>query len=290
MMTPPDGLPDDLPDNAGANMAAVTEAAARSRGPLHQLRLFFLALQFFTRLPIPRWVGFDADWQRHAIGYFPATGLPVAAAGIAVYVIALQLWPPALAVLLAVAAGILITGAIHEDGLADSCDGFGAGGGADRILRIMRDSQIGVFGALGIMLMLALKCAALVTLAGLSSYQVCAALLVAHPLSRLLCLPLIRALPYVRAEGKAKALAQQISGFECLSGVLTVLPVWLLAGLAGWLPWRGLLLGTGLAALAAWYLARLFVKRIGGYTGDCLGAVQQAAELMLYLGLAAAWR
>jgi adenosylcobinamide-GDP ribazoletransferase len=255
------------------------------RGPRHQLRLFFLALQFFTRLPIPRWVGFDADWQRHAIRYFPATGLPVAAASVGAYALAAQLWPQIVAVLLATAAGILVTGAMHEDGLADACDGFGAGGGAQRILAIMRDSHAGVFGIVGLVLMLALKCAALSALPG---RQTAAALLLAHPLSRLACLPLIRALPYVRTEGKARALAQQISRGECLIGVLTVLPVLLLVGAAGWLPWSGLLFGIGLAVLGVWWLARLFVRGIGGYTGDCLGAVQQVSETMLYLGLAAA--
>lgn len=254
-------------------------------GARHQVRLFFLALQFFTRLPIPRWVGFDAEWQRHAIRYFPATGLPVAAAGIAVYALAAQIWPHMVAVLLAVVAGILLTGAMHEDGMADTCDGFGAGGGAERILAIMRDSRTGVFGIVGIVSVLALKCAALNALPG---HQVMAALLLAHPLSRLACLPLIRYLPYVRAEGKAEALARQISGRECLIGLVTVLPVLLLAGAAGWLPWSGLLFGIVLAMLSTWWLARLFVRRIGGYTGDCLGAVQQVGEAMLYLGLSAA--
>jgi adenosylcobinamide-GDP ribazoletransferase len=253
-------------------------------GTQHQLRLFFLALQFFTRLPIPRWVGFDAVWQRHAIRYFPAVGIVVAAVNIAVYALARQIWPQAVAVLLSVIAGLLTTGAMHEDGMADTCDGLGAGGSAERILAIMRDSHIGVFGVAGMVLTLALKCAVLIAL---PAHQVCAALLLAHPLSRLACLPLIRTLPYLRTEGKAVALARQITGPECWIGLLTVLPLLLLIGLLGWLPWSGLLCGAILAALAPWYLARLFVRRIGGYTGDCLGAVQQVSEAMLYLGLAA---
>jgi adenosylcobinamide-GDP ribazoletransferase len=274
-MTPPDIDPaGDVHDVPGLKLRA-----------LHQLRLFFLALQFFTRLPIPRWVGFDAAWQRHAIRYFPAVGLPVALTSIAVYALASQIWPQILAVLLAVVAGLLITGAMHEDGMADTCDGLGAGGGAERILKIMRDSHTGVFGVLGIGMTLALKCAAL---NALPESQVCAALLLAHPLSRLACLPLIRTLPYLRAEGKAKALAEQITVPEYWIGVLTVLPLLLLAGLAGWLPWSGILFGILLAILSTWCLARLFVKRIGGHTGDCLGAVQQVAEVMFYLGLTAA--
>jgi adenosylcobinamide-GDP ribazoletransferase len=252
----------------------------------HQWCLFFLALQFFTRLPIPRWVGFDPAWQRHAIRYFPAVGIVVAAVSIAVYALAAQIWQQAVAVLLSTIAGLLVTGAMHEDGMADTCDGFGAGGGVERILAIMRDSHIGVFGVAGVVLTLALKCTVLIAL---PLHQAGAALLLGHALSRLACMPLIRTLPYLRTEGKAVALAQQISGPECWIGVLTVLPLLLLTGWFGWLPWSGLLCGVILAALASWHLARLFVRRIGGYTGDCLGAVQQVSEVMFYLGLAAAF-
>lgn len=262
-------------------------AAGMRQKALHELRLFFLALQFFTRLPIPRWVGFDPSWQRHAIRYFPAVGLAVGIASSAVYALAMLLWPPALAVLLAVGAGLWITGAMHEDGLADTCDGMGAGGDVERILKIMRDSHIGVFGVLGLIITLALKYSALVAL---PPHHACIALLLAHPLSRLACFPLIRKLQYLRAEGKAKALAEQMTARECWIGVLTVLPLLLLIVLGGWLPWPALLFGILLMLLSVWWLARLFVERIGGYTGDCLGTVQQAAEVMLYLGLAAALR
>ncbi|RXZ32517.1 adenosylcobinamide-GDP ribazoletransferase [Oxalobacteraceae bacterium CAVE-383] len=257
------------------------------RKAVHELRLFFLALQFFTRLPIPRWVGFDAAWQRHAIRYFPAAGLLVGIVASAVYALAMLFWPPVVAVLLAVGAGLWITGAMHEDGLADTCDGLGAGGGAERILRIMRDSHTGVFGVLGLIMALALKCAALTAL---PPHHACIALVLAHPLSRLACFPLIRKLDYLREEGKAKALAEQITVAEYRIGAATVLPLLLLIAAGGWLPRAGLLFGLLLMLLGVWWLARLFVKRIGGYTGDCLGAVQQSAEVLFYLGLAAALR
>jgi adenosylcobinamide-GDP ribazoletransferase len=272
-------MPAMPPPNAGRSEAA-------ERGMRHQLRLWFLALQFFTRLPTPGWVGFDAAWQRQAMRYFPAVGWVVAALAIGVYALAAQLWPQPIAVLAATAAGILLTGAIHEDGMADACDGFGAGGGAGRILGIMRDSHIGVFGVLGVGLTLALKCAALMALPG---HTVWAALLLGHPWSRLACLPLVRALPYARTEGKAAALvSQKIGRRDCAIGLLTVLPAPLALGIGGWLPWSGMVFGMLLACGSTWLLARLFMRRIGGYTGDCLGAVQQVAEIMLYLGLAAA--
>lgn len=257
-------------------------------GAWHQVRLFFLALQFFTRLPIPRRTGFDPVWQRQSIRYYPLVGGVVGAVGVAVYLTASLCWTQPVAVLLSTASTILLTGAMHEDGLADCCDGFGAaaaGTPQERILAIMRDSHLGTFGVLGLLLMLALKCAAL---AGMPGHMPWAALLLAHPLSRLLCLPLIRWLPYVREEGKAKLTAQGISGAECVIAVLAALPLLAVAGM--FLPWRGLLLGGVLAIGGVAWLSRIFVRGVGGYTGDCLGATQQVAELSLYLGLVAAWR
>lgn len=251
---------------------------------LHQLRLFFIALQFFTRLPIPRWVGFAPDWLHHASRYFPAVGVVVGAATAAVYALSAYLWPQPVAVLLSTIAGIYLTGAFHEDGFADMCDGFGGGYSADRVLEIMKDSRIGAYGAIGIGLLLALKCVALISM---PMPAVVAALLIAHPLSRLAATALIWQLAYVKAEGKAKPLAQHMSGWEFCIAAMTVLPPLLLLGVFGWLPWQGIAAGMLGAAFATLWLARFFLRRIGGYTGDCLGAVQQVAETMFYLGLLA---
>src|SRR5215216_6030305 len=94
---------------------------------VHQCRLFFIALQFFTRVPVPAWVGFEPGWLQHASRYFPLVGLLVGAVGALVYALAHWLWPAPVAVLLSTAATIYLTGAFHEDGFADMCDGFGGG-------------------------------------------------------------------------------------------------------------------------------------------------------------------
>ena len=249
---------------------------------LHQLRLFFIALQFFTRIPIPRWVGFEPDWLQHAVRYFPAVGWVVAAVTAAVYALSALLWPQAVAVLLSTIAGIYLTGAFHEDGFADVCDGFGGGATQQRVLEIMQDSRVGAYGAIGIALLLALKC---VLLASLPAGAVVIALLVAHPLSRLLSTALIWRLDYAKAQGKAKPLAQQMSSAEFLIATLTVALPTAIALAQGWIGWQALLAGVLCAALATIFLARKFVQRIGGYTGDCLGTVQQAAEVAFYLGV-----
>ncbi|MDO8178368.1 MAG: adenosylcobinamide-GDP ribazoletransferase [Undibacterium sp.] len=251
---------------------------------MHQLRLFFIALQFFTRIPIPRWVGFDPAWLHQASRYFPAVGWIVALVTAAVYALASLLWPPAVAVVLATVAGIWLTGAFHEDGFADVCDGFGGGMTPERVLEIMKDSRVGAYGAIGIVLMLIFKITLLVSLPVL---YVVPALLIAHPLSRLASCTLIWRLDYARLEGKAKPLAQHMSTAEWLIALLTVmLPI---AGLLylGLIPLANFLIAMVFLILASWWLARLFVRRIGGYTGDCLGAIQQLSEVAFYLGLLA---
>ncbi|MQR01640.1 adenosylcobinamide-GDP ribazoletransferase [Glaciimonas soli] len=249
---------------------------------MHQIRLFFTALQFFTRLPIPRWVGFEPDWLHHSSRYFPLVGVVVAAISAAVYALAAWLLPTPVAVLLATAAGIYITGAFHEDGFADMCDGFGGGLTAQRVLEIMKDSRIGAYGAIGIGSLLALKC---VTLALLPPQLVIVALFVAHPLSRLAATTLIWQLEYVRAEGKAKPLAQKMQNSEWLIAAITAaLPI-LLCGAAGYVSWTTLAGAVLATVIATAWLAQKFVRRIGGYTGDCLGAVQQVTEVIIYLAI-----
>jgi adenosylcobinamide-GDP ribazoletransferase len=258
--------------------------AEQGAGLLHQLRLFFTALQFFTRLPIPRWVGFEPQWLHHASRYFPAVGVVVGVMCSAVYAAAQAVWPQAVAVLLSTIAGIYLTGAFHEDGFADTCDGLGGGMTPQRVLDIMKDSRIGAYGAIGIALMLALKCT---VLASLPAHQVVASLMLAHPLSRLAAAALIWRLDYAKDEGKSKPLAQQMSGGEFLIACVTVALAALLLTGSGWLSWHAFAASVVAAAAAGVWLARKFVQRLGGYTGDCLGAVQQVTEVAIYLALLA---
>jgi adenosylcobinamide-GDP ribazoletransferase len=247
---------------------------------MHQIRLFFTALQFFTRLPIPRWVGFDPAWLNQASRYFPLVGVVVALITGAVYAAAFKLFPPMIAVILSVAVGIYVTGAFHEDGFADMCDGFGGGMTQERVLEIMKDSRIGAYGAIGTFRILLLKCAALTRL---PPFGVLAALMFAHPMSRLMAVSLIWRLDYARAEGKAKPLAQKMGTGEFAFAAVTALAPALTLIYLHWLSWTMLISGLAAALVATIWLARKFVRRIGGYTGDCLGAVQQVTEVIFYL-------
>lgn len=251
---------------------------------VHQSRLFFIALQFFTRIPIPGWVGYEPAWLQHASRYYPLVGLVVAAVTGSVYFLSALILPSAIAVLLSTIAGIYLTGAFHEDGFADVCDGFGGGYTRQRVLEIMKDSRVGAYGAIGIGLLLLLKCA---TLANLQSQAVIAALFIAHPLSRLFSAVLIWRMEYARDEGKAKPLAQSMSTPEItIAAMTTLLPLAAIA-LGGWIPWPAILTGIAAGALATAWLARYFQRLIGGFTGDCLGAVQQLSEVGIYLGILA---
>lgn len=251
----------------------------------HQVRLFFIALQFFTRIPIPQRVGFHPDWLQHATRYFPAVGIAVGVLTAATHAGAAQLWPPAIAALLSTILGILLTGAFHEDGFADVCDGLGGGYTAERTLEIMKDSRVGAFGAVGIFLMLALKIA---TLACLPVWAAAAGLFAAHPVSRLMSAFLIRFMTYAKNEGKAKPFATRMNNGEfAIAFISGLLPVLLLT-VSGTLQWQAVLAGCALASWGALWMSRLFMRRLGGYTGDCLGAVQQVAEVLFYLGLLAA--
>lgn len=251
---------------------------------MYQLRLFFVALQFFTRLPIPRWVGFEQDWLHHASRYFPLVGVVVGAIGAGVYAAAALALPAAVAAVLSTAATIYATGAFHEDGFADACDGLGGGMTRERVLEIMKDSRVGAYGAIGVVCMLGTKIA---TLAMLPPASAIGALLLAHPLSRLCATSLIWRMEYARAEGKAKPLAERMSTPEFCIAALTVAASAAILMACGALTLRAVLGALLAAAAATWWLARKFGRRIGGYTGDCLGAVQQLSEAAVYIAVLA---
>lgn len=251
----------------------------------YQLELFFTALGFFTRLPVPAWVPWSPERLNHAARYFPLVGWVVGGIGAASYLAFAQMLPPTLAVLLSMAVTIRATGAFHEDGWADACDGLGGGWDKLQVLTIMKDSRIGSYGTIGLVLMLLAKAAALVELAAGGHRAIAIALLVAHPLSRLASTSLIHTLQYVRedASAKSKPLARRMSNPE-----LAVATGFGCAPLALLAPAEAALALAATVGVSLWG-ARIFVRRLGGYTGDCLGAVQQATELAAYLGILAAW-
>lgn len=271
------------------------------------VREYLIAVQFFTRIPITGrlagWVGYSPELLRASAAHFPGVGVLVGGAAAAVFALAQALLPdttfaPLLAAAFATLATVLLTGGFHEDGLADVADGLGGSHDRERALEIMKDSRVGAFGALALVLALLCKVALLALLgslqvapvdardAGLSLWHAPAALWTGHVVSRFMPLLLIRWLPHVgdRATSKSKPLADQISLNRLLLAFLWCFMALAIAGIA--LNAMALIVGCSVAVLALLWLARLFKRRLQGFTGDCLGATQQVCEIAFYLGLA----
>lgn len=263
-----------------------------------QIVLFLTAVQFLTRLPTPRLEGFTPARLAQSTRYFPLVGVLVGLINLAVWWLASRRLPPAVCVGLMLVVSTLATGALHEDGLADACDGFGGGTNRERVLSIMKDSRIGAYAAIGIVLMVGLKWAALEALATAAAAAAMFPLLVigAHLMSRWCACALIWRLPYARTEGEAKAapFAGALTGRGWLGsgliGLLGFAPiVFVCLRAAGGASARSLAAaalaaGAMSAAVTASVAAAYVRRRIGGYTGDCLGAVQQLSELGFLLG------
>ena len=253
------------------------------------LELFFTALGYFTRLPVPAWVPWSSARLRLAAACLPLVGWLVGALGAAAYALLAQVLPATLAVILSMAATIRLTGALHEDGWADACDGLGGGWDKAQVLAIMKDSRIGSYGALALVLALGIKIALLAALAGQGAWAVAAAMLSAHVLSRLAPLAVIRTLPHVGDEGtsKSKPLADALSGSALAVGAAWSLPALLPVAAAFGAAKAAAMVAA--AALAALWMGRLLRRRLQGFTGDGLGATQQLAELAVFLALAWRW-
>ena len=257
-------------------------------GPWPPLRDLAACLRFYSRLPVPALPG---ETDRHAAPDFrtvprmlPLAGLVIGLPGAVALAAGLALGlGPFLAATLALTVSTLVTGALHEDGLADVADGFGGGLTVARRLEIMRDSRIGAYGAAALVLSCALRIGALATLADRIGWRVALALLAVAALSRTAALwPLCR-LPPARPDGAAHAVGRP-SGATHATAWALCLAVLIAAGLLG-LPWLGLALAGILAFVAAWTLARMAARLVGGQTGDVIGASQQTAEIAALLAL-----
>ena len=266
---------------------------------MQALRHYLLAVQFFTRIPVTgrlaAWVGYSPAMLRASAAHFPGVGWLAAGLSAGVYAalhaaLAPNPLAPAVAAVFCTIATVLMTGGFHEDGLADVADGLGGAASRERALDIMKDSRIGAFGAMALVLALLAKLSLLALLGAHSLLAAASALVGAHVLSRLWPLFIVRSLPHVgdNARSKSKPLADQISG-----QALAVAAAWCLLPLA--LVWQAqeatfLIASIGVSGAAAAWMARWFARRLQGFTGDCLGATQQVGEIGFYLGAALALR
>jgi len=249
----------------------------------HELRLFLIALQFLTRLPVPSGLDWRADWLHDSARHFPGVGLLVGGIAALVFWLSAHAWPALVSVLLSMLATVWITGAFHEDGLADTFDALGGSADRSRALAIMKDSRLGTYGVIALLMVLALKAASLHGLAVRDLAVTLAALPLAHTWSRLASVALLATLPYGGdvEQAKAKPMAQRIDGLG-----LSVALLWavLVGGAAAFVVAPTALALAALAAVLVTLLTgRWLLRRLGGFTGDGLGATQQLSELAIYL-------
>jgi adenosylcobinamide-GDP ribazoletransferase len=267
-----------------------------ARQALHQfLRHYLLALQFFTRIPVTGpladWTGFSPDMLRASAAHFPGVGWIVGMAACVSFAVLSLALPDSAHTALVAAVGctiatVLLTGAFHEDGLADTADGLGGSAERARALEIMKDSRLGSYGAIALVLVLGGKVALLALLATVSPSAVLVALLAGHTVSRFWPLVVIHTLPHVGDEGtsKSKPLAERIERRSLQwAAVWCLVPLALMA-LAHGIAFMAVALAA--SAIACFLVRRWFARRLQGFTGDCLGATQQLCELAFYLGAA----
>lgn len=272
---------------------------------MQPLRHFLLAVQFFSRIPVTGWLAAWAGWsperQRASAAHLPGVGWLVGAWGAAWllaagWLLAPSPWMPLAAAIASTIATLWLTGGLHEDGLADVADGLGGCVPPERALEIMKDSRLGAYGAMALVMALLAKTALLAALIACGPALAALLLCCIHVLSRMAPLVVMRLLPYVSQAALSKAAhvaGRPLQARDLATGALWCLPAlalpWWLAGdrpPAALLSLMAALLLAGTLATAA--MVRWLRRRLGGMTGDCLGAAQQVCELAMLLAAVAA--
>lgn len=247
-----------------------------------QIVCFLWAISFFTRIPIPKNTPFSKEYLNQSSRYFSLVGWIIGIAGALAYWITQHWFSNQVSIIVSMLVTIKLTGAFHEDGLADSADGLGGGMTIEKKLLIMKDSRIGTYGSVTLWGALTLKFALLQTIAApLDWFQVASSLVIMHPLSRAVAGSLIYDTPYVRDDdSKAKPLAEQQRLSDCVILIIVgALPTFIFLSSANAL----ILIGCMIAL--RFYAKYYLLRQLGGCTGDCLGAVQQISEIAGYMFL-----
>lgn len=246
-----------------------------------EIAIFLSALMFYTRLPVPSLSNFKEEYLNQATRYFPLIGWIVGLLIVAVYEAVSAIFPKEITVLLCLIVGVLVTGAFHEDGFADVCDGFGGGWSKEKILEIMKDSRVGTFAVVGLLLLLLLKFHLLVYLSQKNIFV--QSIFFVQVMSRWFALTFVATTPYSRADelSKIKPIAKKLAAKDFIIASMIAFTAFFLY--QNWLITGVLLVLLPLKI----YLRSFFLKWIEGYTGDCLGAAQQIAEVCMYLYLVA---
>lgn len=255
-----------------------------------EIAIFFTALMFYTRIPCPKWITHEEGMLNKATRYFPFIGWIVGAISFGFFYAAHFFVGVNIATGLGMVAAILTTGAFHEDGFGDVCDGFGGGWTKEKILTIMKDSLIGAYGAIGLCMLLLLKFTTFSQLAftGFNWKWLLLVYVMIHSLARLTAISVSFLIPYAREDesSKAKPIAKAFS-WQVVAGAFFfgLLPLAVMMSRH----WAYVFLLLPMLVII-FFSSRYFKKWLGGYTGDCLGAVEQLAELIIPLTLLILWK
>ena len=241
-----------------------------------QWKIFLTALMFYTRIPVGRISGWNEDLLNKSTRFFPLGGWIVGAVTAFVFWTAIQFLPVSISVLVSIIAGILLTGAFHEDGFADFCDGFGGGYTPERILEIMKDSRIGTYGTIGLLMMLGTKFFAL---SNVEIGRIPFLLITAHALSRIFPVLLIYTSAYARLDASSKT--KPVGKADTVTSLLVALLFGLLPLV--FLSWKEIVLVLFALSALTFFFRDYVIRKLGGYTGDVLGALQQLCELVFYI-------
>ncbi len=256
-----------------------------------ELKIFFTAVMFYTRIPCPSWVDHSPDYINKSVRYFPVIGWIIGILSGVGFLFGDWLISPLFGSLFFILISVWFTGAFHEDGFADVCDGFGGGWTKDQVLTIMKDSRVGTYAIVGLMLLLSIKVALLVELSSrYHSYIFLIILFNGLTLSRMMAATVIFTHKYVREDelSKAKPVAKSYSKTNALMVFLFgVIPTIAIVYLTGHWWWSLIPLPLYLVKII---LSDFFKRKIGGYTGDCLGATQQLVEVAYYFVIVVLWK
>lgn len=239
---------------------------------------FIIAIQFLTRIPCHNLVAYDAKQAQQAPLFYPLVGALIGVFSFAIFSVFTGYINDTTAILISMIATIWLTGALHEDGFADCCDGFGGGWKKHDILRIMKDSRLGAYGAIGLICILALKYQLLIDI---PAEQLCIAFVLGHAFSRFFATSFMYSLSYAQTDSESKV-QSHITALDIKALSIAFIPVLLLLL---WLPLLFSLILTTALFILYLFMKQTFTQKIDGYTGDCLGAAQQISEVMIYLCL-----
>lgn len=239
-----------------------------------QFNLFLHAMMFYSRIPIGK-ISYSEEIQTQSIRFFPLIGIIVGAIGGGVFTICYYILPQEVAAILSIVAMLLSTGALHEDGLSDFFDGFGGGYTKERILEIMKDSRVGVYGAIALIVLFLFK-----FIIYTSTYiKILPALIIAaNASSRFMVLLMMKFSVYVRIENSKSSHSKNPISFT------TLFVAFIFAGFPFlFMPWQIVLTIIPVYIIILILLRQYTQKKIGGFTGDVLGALQQLCEVGFYI-------